>query len=61
MLGLDFEAGQAPQLIVPAHHWQSAESLGAWTLVGCTVAPAFRFESFVMAPPDWRPGQGRAP
>ena len=22
------------------------ESLGAWTLVGCTVAPAFQFEGF---------------
>ena len=22
-------------------YWQSAESLGAWTLVGCTVAPGF--------------------
>ena len=54
-LGPDLAAGQRPQLVVPANHWQTAESLGAWTLVGCTVAPAFRFESFELAPPDWRP------
>jgi len=27
-------------------------------LVGCTVAPAFRFEGFELAPPDWAPGRG---
>ncbi|MEM1047572.1 MAG: cupin domain-containing protein [Pseudomonadota bacterium] len=50
-LGMD----ERPQVIVPAHAWQTAESLGAWTLVGCTVAPGFEFSGFEMAPPDWRP------
>jgi uncharacterized protein len=54
-LGSDLTAGQAPQCVVPAHAWQRAESLGAWTLVGCTVAPAFEFSRFELAPPDWRP------
>lgn len=54
-LGPAIQAGQAPQLIVPAGYWQSATSLGAWTLVGCTVAPGFEFSGFEMAPPDWRP------
>ena len=54
-LGPDLARGQRPQLIVPKHAWQAAESLGAWTLVGCTVSPAFAFEGFEMAPPDWRP------
>jgi len=54
-LGPDLISGQRPQLVVPAGYWQTAESLGHWTLVGCTVAPAFRFESFEMAPPDWHP------
>lgn len=58
VLGTDLAADQRPQIVVPANAWQSAESLGAWTLVGCTVAPAFLFESFEMAPPDWRPGSG---
>ena len=55
-LGLDFAAGERPQLVVPPGCWQAAESLGAWTLVGCTVAPAFVFEGFEMAPPGWEPG-----
>jgi predicted cupin superfamily sugar epimerase len=54
-LGLDLAAGQRPQRLVPAFWWQSAASLGRWTLVSCTVAPAFRFEGFELAPPDWRP------
>jgi uncharacterized protein len=54
-LGTDLAAGQRPQIVVPAGHWQSATSLGAWTLVGCTVAPGFSFSGFEMAPPNWRP------
>lgn len=54
-LGPEVLAGQRPQLIVPAGWWQCATSLGAYTLVGCTVAPGFTFEGFEMAPPDWRP------
>ncbi|MDR3435003.1 cupin domain-containing protein [Telmatospirillum sp.] len=55
-LGTDLAAGQRPQIVVPAHHWQSARSLGGWTLVGCTVSPAFEFAGFEMAPPGWQPG-----
>ncbi len=54
-LGPDLPAGQRPQAIVPAGAWQTAESLGAWTLAGCTVSPAFEFAGFELAPPDWRP------
>ncbi len=54
-LGADLAAGQRPQVIVPAGAWQMAESRGAWTLVGCTVAPAFVFEGFEMAPDGWSP------
>ena len=54
-LGPELGAGQRPQLVVPARAWQAATSLGAWTLVGCTVAPAFDFAHFELAPPDWRP------
>ena len=54
-LGPEILAGQRPQAVVPAHAWQCAESLGAWTLVGCTVSPGFDFAGFELAPPDWRP------
>ena len=48
LLGPDLASDQRPQGIVPADAWQSARSLGDWTLVGCTVCPAFRFEGFQM-------------
>jgi predicted cupin superfamily sugar epimerase len=55
-LGPDLTAGERLQHIVPAHAWQAAESLGDWTLVGCTVAPGFDFAQFEVAPPGWSPG-----
>lgn len=54
-LGPDLADGERPQAVVQAGDWQSAQSLGAWTLVGCTVAPGFEFASFEMAPPGWTP------
>ncbi len=54
-LGPDLGMRQSPQLLVPRGHWQTAACLGRWGLVCCIVAPAFRFEGFEMAPPDWRP------
>lgn len=54
-LGPNLLAGERPQAVVPANAWQTAESLGRWTLVGCTVAPGFEFSGFEMASPDWRP------
>ena len=54
-LGGDVAADAAPQAVVPAGAWQAARSLGDWSLVGCIVAPAFRFEGFTLAPPEWEP------
>ena len=55
VLGIELAAGERPQIVVPAGWWQSARSLGEWTLVGCTVAPGFDFSSFELADPDWEP------
>jgi predicted cupin superfamily sugar epimerase len=55
-LGPDLAAGELPQAVVPACAWQAAESLGDWTLVGCTVAPGFEFKGFELAPSGWEPG-----
>lgn len=60
-LGPMLAAGQRPQLRVPKGWWQSATSLGAWTLVGCTVSPGFDFQGFEMAPRDWRPSPKGSP
>jgi predicted cupin superfamily sugar epimerase len=54
-LGPDLAAGERPQAAVPAGAWQAAESLGDWTLVGCTVAPGFVFTGFALAPAGWAP------
>jgi predicted cupin superfamily sugar epimerase len=54
-LGADVLAGEQPQILVPKDHWQSAESSDAWTLVGCTVSPAFEFAGFEMAAKGWEP------
>ena len=51
----DLELGLRPQAVVPPHAWQSAVSLGSWTLVSCTVSPGFEFAHFELAPPDWKP------
>lgn len=56
ILGTELAAGERPQAIVPPHAWQTAKSLGAWTLVGCTVSPAFEFSGFELAPAGWEPG-----
>jgi hypothetical protein len=54
-LGPDVLTGERPHLLVPTLHWQSARSEGAWTLVGCTVSPAFDFAGFEMAAKGWEP------
>lgn len=55
VVGSRLEDGERPQAAVPAHHWQSARPLGAFTLVGCTVAPGFEFSAFELAPEGWTP------
>jgi uncharacterized protein len=55
ILGNDLSAGERPQTVVPARAWQAAQSLGEWTLVGCTVAPGFDFSGFELASKDWSP------
>jgi len=56
VLGVDLAAGARPQLVIPASAWQQAQTMGEWSLVGCTVAPGFQFSKFVQAEPGWEPG-----
>lgn len=56
-LGPDLKRGERPQVIVPRHCWQTARSMGPWTLVGCTVAPGFQFSGFELAEAEWEPGK----
>lgn len=57
--GTTDDAG-APQVVVPAGAWQAARAIGAWTLVGCIVSPAFEFAGFELAPDGWEPTAAEA-
>ena len=58
-LGSSLATGERPQAIVPKGARQSARSHGDWTLVGCTVSPAFDFAAFELAPDGFAPGKRR--
>jgi predicted cupin superfamily sugar epimerase len=55
-LGPDILAGETPQAIVPAHHWQAAHADRGWALVSCVVSPGFDFAGFTLAAAGWAPG-----
>lgn len=48
LMGNQLEAGFVPQATVNPNQWQRAYSLGAYSLVGCTVSPGFDFSDFTM-------------
>lgn len=54
VMGRDATAGQHLQAVVPAGSWFACkvEPPGAFALCGCTVAPGFDFEDFIMADAD---------
>ena len=59
LLGPALEDGQQPQVTVPPLAWQEARSLGPFSLVGCTVSPAFEFAGFELAEPPSDPPADR--
>jgi predicted cupin superfamily sugar epimerase len=56
-LGPDVLAGETVQAVIAAGQWQAAHAIHGWALVSCVVAPAFTFDGFELAPPDWHPGR----
>ncbi|MCA9521953.1 MAG: cupin domain-containing protein [Myxococcales bacterium] len=54
-LGDPLDERGAPQAVVRPGEWQRARTTGAWSLVGCTVAPAFEFAGYEEAPEEWQP------
>ncbi|TAH08124.1 MAG: hypothetical protein EAZ12_07970, partial [Sphingobacteriia bacterium] len=48
-LGSNANNGEVYQAIVPAGAWFASESNGAYSFVGCTVAPGFDFADFELA------------
>ena len=51
IIGNDIKSQQKPQLVVPKEHWFAASIIdkNSYALVGCTVAPGFDFQDFVLA------------
>ena len=49
LLGRDPARGESFQAVAPAGCWFGAETLGDFSLVGCSVAPGFDFQDFRMA------------
>ena len=37
--------------------WSAMKPKGKYSLIGCTVAPAFEFEDLELAPKDWKPSK----
>ncbi len=55
LLGIDFSAGERPQVVVPAGIWQGARLVQArhgFALLGCTVSPPWDERGFELAGRD---------
>lgn len=52
LLGPEPEAGQRPQIIVPAQTMHGSAPVGEWCLVGTTMAPPFQWAGFVLGQRD---------
>lgn len=52
IIGNDFNTNQTPQFVVPGNFWFAASTIENdnhdYGLVGCTVAPGFDFEDFIL-------------
>ena len=46
---------QLSHLVIKNGTWFSMETKGEFSLIGCTVAPAFDYADFEIAPQNWEP------
>lgn len=51
LLGIHFDNGETPQIVIPKGNWFAAQidSKTGFSLVSCIVAPGFEFEDFILA------------
>ena len=54
-LGHSIADNENLHIIIPAGSWFSMNSEGDYSLIGCTVSPAFDYTDFELAPPNWEP------
>ena len=60
--GVDFETNQIGSnnnfiYSIKKNTWFAMKPKGKYSLIGCTVAPAFEFEDLELAPKDWKPSK----
>ena len=54
-LGSGISSNENLHLVIHAGSWFSMNSEGDYSLIGCTVSPAFDYVDFELAPPNWEP------
>ena len=54
-LGSSISSNENLHLVIHAGSWFSMNSEGDYSLIGCTVSPAFDYVDFELAPPNWEP------
>ena len=57
ILGKELNKGYLLHFTVKAGTWFGMKSQGEYSLIGCTVTPAFDYKDFELAPKDWYPGK----
>ena len=60
--GVDFETNQIGSnnnfiYSIKKNTWFAMKPKGKYSLIGCTVAPAFEFGDLELAPKDWKPSK----
>ena len=56
VLGRDLKSKQYFHYVVESETWFGMKSTGDWSLIGCTVSPAFSYEDFELASKEWKIG-----
>ena len=54
ILGRNLKNGESLHYVVKSETWFGMKSTGSWSLIGCTVSPAFNYEDFELAPKNWK-------
>ena len=54
LLGRNIHNEEYLHYIVNSKTWFGMKSTGSWSLIGCTVSPAFDYKDFELASKDWK-------
>ena len=54
-LGKNIYNNENMHFVVNANSWFSMKTKGEFSLIGCTVSPAFSYQDFEIAPQNWKP------